>query len=94
MQFHPLLAMYREFLKGSSQVVRNQVTKLRFVSFLRAGKRNFSTTQSHNLGRVFPVYSCIREFIKSLSQPGYFDIVSLSCPNYVLWCSLVSKYSV
>ena len=41
MQFHPLLAMYWESLKGSSQVVRNQVTKLHFVSFLRAGNAIF-----------------------------------------------------
>ena len=48
-----MTAVYRESLECSSQVVWNQVRKLRFVNLLRAGKHNFSTTYSQNLGRAF-----------------------------------------
>ena len=45
-------SMYRESLKNASQVVWNWVKKLHFVYLLQAGKHNFFTHYSHNLGSV------------------------------------------
>ena len=52
-KFETLSLTYRDALNGSSQVVGNWMNKLRFVSLLQAGGRNFSTPYSHNLGRAF-----------------------------------------
>ena len=65
--------LYRTALNGSSQVVWNQVRKLRFVYLLQAGERNFLTPYSHNPGGAFycsPVQSSAKRRV-----PGFMNFV-------------------